>query len=119
MFITLIIREDDIIIITTRDSISHYRIEKFHGIALGVCVQTENIGKDIGTSFRSVVGGEAVGYTKMVEISIRTALTRMQENAKQLGANGIVSVRFGTSQTKDGAAEIIVYGTAVTIRKKK
>ena len=119
MFVTLIIREDDIIIVTTLNSISHYKIEKFHGIALGVCVQTENIGKDIGTSFRSVVGGEAVGYTKMVETSIRTAMTRMQENAKRMGANCIVSVRFGTSQTKNGAAEIIVYGTAVTVRKKK
>lgn len=63
------------------------------------------------------MGGEAVGYTKMLEQSIRTAMTRMQENAKQLSANAVVSVRFGTSQTKDGAAEIIIYGTAVTIRK--
>jgi uncharacterized protein YbjQ (UPF0145 family) len=66
-----------------------------------------------------VVGGEAVGYTHMVEASIRTALTRLQKNAKQLGANGIVGVRFSTSQTKDAAAEIIIYGTAVTLRKKK
>ncbi len=60
-----------------------------------------------------------MGYTKMVEISVRTATTRMQENAKQMGANAIVCVRFGTSQTKNGAAEIIAYGTAVTIRKHK
>lgn len=66
-----------------------------------------------------MVGGEAVGYTKMVETSVRTAMTRMQENAKQLSANAIVAVRFGTSQTKNGAAEIIAYGTAVTIRKVK
>jgi uncharacterized protein YbjQ (UPF0145 family) len=46
-------------------------------------------------------------------------MTRMQENTKQLGANAIVAVRFGTSQTKNGAAEIIAYGTAVTIRKVK
>ena len=85
---------------------------------MGVCVQTENIGKDIGASFRSVVGGEAIGYTQMVEHSIRTAMTRLQEEAKHLGANAVVSVRFSTSQTKDGAAEIIVYGTAVTIREK-
>jgi uncharacterized protein YbjQ (UPF0145 family) len=84
-----------------------------------VCVQTENIGKDIGTSFRSVVGGEALGYTHMVETSLRTAMTRIQEEAKRLSANAIVSVRFSTSQTKDGAAEIIVYGTAVTIRKHR
>ena len=112
-------REDDIIIITTRDSVSDYNITKYHGIVIGVCVQTENIGKDIGASFRSVVGGEAIGYTKMVETSVRTAMTRIQENAQKLGANAIVSVRFGTSQTKDGAAEIITYGTAVTIRKQK
>lgn len=86
---------------------------------IGVCVQTENLGKDIGTSFRSVVGGEAVGYTKMVETSVRTAMTRIQEDAKRLGANAIVGVRFSTSQTKDGAAEIIIYGTAVTVKKNK
>ena len=55
----------------------------------------------------------------MVEASVRTAMTRIQESAKKLGANAIVSVRFGTYQTKDGAAEIIIYGTAVTIRKQK
>jgi uncharacterized protein YbjQ (UPF0145 family) len=66
-----------------------------------------------------VVGGEAIGYTKMVETSIRRAMTRMQDEAKHQGANGVVSVRFSTSQTKNGAAEIIIYGTAVTIRKEK
>ncbi len=60
-----------------------------------------------------------MGYTKMVETSIRTSMTRLQEHAKQLGANAIICVRFSTSQTKDGAAEIIVYGTAVNIRKEK
>lgn len=85
----------------------------------GICVQTESLGKDLGASLRSVVGGEAIGYTKMVEHSVRTAMTRIQENAKKLSANAIVSVRFGTSQTKNGAAEIIIYGTAVTIRKRK
>ena len=104
---------------TTRDSISDYNIEKFHGIVTGVCVQTEDIGKDIGASLRSVIGGEAIGYTRMVELSVRSALTRLQGNAKELGANAVVSVRFSTSQTKDGAAEIIIYGTAVTVRKNK
>ena len=54
----------------------------------------------------------------MVETSVRTAMTRMQEEAKRTSSNAVVSVRFSTSQTKDGAAEIIVYGTAVTVRKK-
>ena len=66
-----------------------------------------------------MVGGEAMGYNKMVETSIKTAITRLQEDAMQRGANAIISVRFNTSQTKDGAAEIIVYGTAVTICKSK
>ena len=66
-----------------------------------------------------MIGGEAVGYTKMVELSVRTAMARMQEDAQKLGANAIVSVRFGTSQTKDGAAEMIVYGTAVNVRENK
>ena len=60
-----------------------------------------------------------MGYTKMVKMSLRTAMTRLQEEAKKLSANAVVSVRFSTSQTKDGAAEIIIYGTAVTIKKSK
>ena len=42
-------------------------------------------------------------------------MDRMVEEAEDLGANGIVGLRFGTAMIMSGAAELLVYGTAVVV----
>ena len=77
------------------------------------CVQTKHFGKDIGAGLRSVVGGEAKGYTELMEESRRTAMQRMINDAEKIGADAIVGMRYATAQTMHGAAELIAFGTAV------
>lgn len=103
-------------IIVTTEHIQGKEIGKVLGLARGNTVRARALGKDIMAMLRNVVGGEVTEYTKMIAESREQALDRMVENAKALGANAVVNVRFGTSMVMSGAAEILAYGTAVIIK---
>ena len=79
----------------------------------GSTIQSKHIGKDIGASFKTIIGGELKGYTEMMEDARRIATERMIAEAEKLGADAVVNVRYATSAIMQGAAEVIVYGTAV------
>jgi len=99
--------------VTTTENIPDREVKEVLGIVFGSCVQTKHIGKDIGAGLRTVVGGEAKGYTELMEESRRTAMQRMIDDAKNLGADAIIGMRYATAQTMKGAAELIAFGTAV------
>ena len=89
------------------------------GMVKGTIVQTKNVGKDFMAGMKTLVGGEIVGYTQMLEEARQIAVKRMVDEAKALGADAIIGVRYGSSQLMAGAAEVIAYGTAVRILNKK
>lgn len=99
-------------LVTTTENIPGREVKEIVGIVFGSCVQTKHLGKDIGAGLRTMVGGEAKGYTELMEESRRTAMERMIMQAKELGADAIISMRYTTAQTMRGAAEIIAFGTA-------
>lgn len=86
------------------------------GLVKGNMVQTKNIGKDIGASFRTLVGGEVRAYTDMMNEAREISTQRMIEEAKTLGADAIVCVRYSSSAIMQGAAEVIAFGTAVKFK---
>jgi len=102
-------------IVVTSSDICGKRIVKTLGLVFGNTVRSRHIGKDILAVFRNMVGGEVEEYTKMMAESREQSLDRMIEQAQSLGANAIVDVRFGTSEMMQGAAELLVYGTAVIV----
>jgi uncharacterized protein YbjQ (UPF0145 family) len=83
------------------------------GLVRGSMIQSKHIGKDMMAGFKTIVGGELKGYTEMMEESRETATQRMIEQAKVLGADAIVCVRYTSSSIMQGAAEVTAYGTAV------
>ncbi len=83
------------------------------GLVQGSTIQSKNMFKDIGQGFKTMVGGELVSYTKMMNEAREISVQRMIEQAATMGANAIVGVRFASSAIMQGAAEIMVYGTAV------
>jgi uncharacterized protein YbjQ (UPF0145 family) len=103
-------------IIVTTDFIPGKEITEVLGMARGNTVRARAVGKDIMAMLRNVIGGEVTEYTKMIAESREQALDRMAQNAKEMGANAIVNVRFGTSMVMKGAAEILAYGTAVVVK---
>lgn len=86
------------------------------GLVKGATIQSKNIGKDFGAGLKSIVGGELKGYTEMMEEARDVAMQRMEEEAKRLGADAIVCIRFSTSAIMQGAAEVMAYGTAVKFK---
>lgn len=100
-------------IITTQDELAEYRITQTLGLVRGNTIRARHVGKDIIAGLRSLVGGEIGEYTKMLAESREQALDRMADEARRLGADAIVCLRFTTSPVMQGAAELLAYGTAV------
>ncbi len=102
-------------IIVTTPSVAGHNITQVHGLASGSTIRAKVIFKDIGAGLKSMVGGELGSYTKMMQESRSQALERLEEDAARQGANAVVNMRFATSMVTQGAAEILAYGTAVTV----
>ncbi|MDD3185820.1 MAG: YbjQ family protein [Anaerostipes sp.] len=99
-------------IIVNTDFISGHEIETMQ-LVKGNTIQTKNVGKDLTQGFKNLVGGELKSYTKMMNEARALATKRMVEEAEELGADGIVNVRYVSAEIMQGAAEVMAYGTAV------
>lgn len=92
------------------------KVVKQHlGMVQGSTVRSKHIGRDFMAGIKNIVGGELKGYTELLEDARKEATARMQEQARAIGANAVLNVRFSTSSVAQGAAELFVYGTAVVI----
>jgi uncharacterized protein YbjQ (UPF0145 family) len=92
------------------------RVIKQHlGMVQGSTVRSKHIGRDFMAGLKNIVGGELKGYTELLEDARKEATARMQEQARAIGANAVLNVRFSTSSVAQGAAELFVYGTAVVV----
>ncbi len=100
-------------IIATTESVPGKSVTETLGIVTGNTVRSKNVGKDIGAGLKSIVGGELKSYTSMLSEAREESIRRMADSAAQLGADGVVMVRFTTSAITEGAAELLCYGTAV------
>jgi uncharacterized protein YbjQ (UPF0145 family) len=105
-------------IVTNTEQVAGYVIVAVKGLVQGNTVRAKHAGRDIAASFKNLIGGELKGYTELLTESRRQAMERMLDQAKQLGANGVVNVRFTTSAVTAGAAELYAYGTAVTLQPR-
>ena len=85
------------------------------GVVVGSTVRAKNIGKDIMAALKNIVGGEIQEYTEMLKDARKEAINRMINEAKNIGADAVINVRFMTSAITQGAAEILAYGTAVKL----
>lgn len=99
-------------ILVNTDYISGKEIETL-SIVKGSTIQSKHIGKDIMSGLKTLVGGELSAYNDMMNEARAIATKRMVEEANSLEADAIVNVRYASSSIMQGAAEVIVYGTAV------
>ena len=96
------------------DDIPGKKIEPL-GIVKGSVVQSKHFGKDFMAGMKTLVGGEIVGYTEMLAEARQIATQRLEEDARSMGADAVLNVRYTSSAVMQGAAEVIAYGTAVRI----
>ncbi len=104
--------------VVNKEFVTGYKITEDLGVVSGNTVRAKHIGGDIASSFKHIVGGEMGIYTEMMTQARTTAYEKMIFEAKELGADGIVNIRFTSATVAQGAAEILVYGTAVKLEKE-
>jgi len=103
--------------LVTTETVEGRQIEQVLGLVRGNTIRARHVGRDIMAGLRNIVGGEIKEYTRMLTQARDEALSRMVKEAEALGANAVLGVRFTTSQTMSGAAEILAYGTAVRLKE--
>lgn len=103
-------------IITNIESVPGMKITAQFGLVSGSTVRAKNAIKDFGAGLKNMVGGELKSYTELLIEARKEAVERMKAQAKKLGANAIINVRFATSSITIGAAEVYAYGTAVAVK---
>ena len=104
------------IIVTSTETVPGMKVVQILGIVKGNTVRTRNIGRDIGAGFKNLIGGEIKSYTEMISQARDEAYNRMVNQAIDLGADGVINVRFMTSAVLAGASELLAYGTAVKLK---
>jgi uncharacterized protein YbjQ (UPF0145 family) len=102
-------------IVVTTPEIADRRISRVLGLVRGNTIRARHLGHDIQATLRNMAGGEIREYTKMLAEAREQAIDRMVEEAEALGADAVVAVRFQTCEVMKGAAEMLCYGTAVTL----
>jgi uncharacterized protein YbjQ (UPF0145 family) len=103
-------------ILSTMNDLPGYEVTEVLGEVFGITVRSRNVGSQLGAGFKSLVGGELKGMTKMLAASRTEAQDRLAETAQAKGADAILAMRFDTSEFQAGQ-EMCAYGTAVKIRK--
>lgn len=102
--------------LTNLETLPGHTIVEHYGLVQGSTIRAKHVGRDIMAGFKNIFGGELKGYTELLSESREEAKNRMIEQARELGANAVINVRFSTASVAQGAAEILCYGTAVSVR---
>ena len=100
---------------TTAFDFPGWEVQRTLGTCFGLIVRSMGIAKGIGAGFKALAGGEVGQYTELLEDSRRHAMDRMIENARLLGANAVIGMRFDSSEIGESLTEIVAYGTAVVV----
>lgn len=101
----------------TTTEIPGFKVKEVLGVVRGNSVKAKWFGADFAAGIKNLVGGEVQQYMQLMSEARESAIQRMDEDAKELGADAIIGMRFMTSAITQGAAEILVYGTAVKLQK--
>lgn len=104
------------LILTNLETVPGRTIVEHYGLVSGSTVRAKHVGRDIAAGLKNIVGGELKGYTELLQESRAESIARMSAQARALGANAIVNIRFSTSSITQGAAELYAYGTAVLVK---
>src|ERR1700753_2279854 len=102
-------------LVVTTENVAGYRVKEVKGQVFGVVVRSRGLGGNIMAGLRSIVGGEVTADTQLLEEARSHAVDRMVKNALLMQANGIIMMRFDSSEIGQTMSEIVAYGTAVII----
>ncbi|MEX1308124.1 MAG: YbjQ family protein [Eubacteriales bacterium] len=102
-------------ILVNTDFVTGKEMTTLH-VVKGSTIQSKHMGKDLMSGLKTIVGGELTAYSEMLNEARAIATKRMVQEAEGLGADAVVNIRYATSNIMQGAAEVLVYGTAVKLK---
>jgi len=104
-------------LVVTTENLVGYRVTDVKGQVFGVVVRSRGLAGNLMAGLRSIFGGEITEYTSLLEEARRHAIDRMVKNAKAMGGNAVVMMRFDSSEIGQTMSEIVAYGTVVVAEK--
>ena len=104
--------------VTTTFEFPEWKVDRYVGSCFGLIVRSMGALKGLGAAFKTIKGGEVTQYTELLEDSRRHAMDRMIENARIMGGNAVVGMRFDSSEIGESLTEIVAYGTAVVVSQR-
>jgi uncharacterized protein YbjQ (UPF0145 family) len=107
------------VLVTTTERPAGYEVKQALGQVFGVVVRSRGLGGNIMANLCALGGGEIVEYTRLVEDTRRHAVDRMIENARAMGANAVVMMRFDSSELGQAMTEVVAYGTAAIVERSQ
>jgi len=102
-------------IVTTTMEVPGRPVKEILGIAKGTTIRARHLGRAILAWCHGLVGGEIAEYTKVIAEAREQAYDRMLEDARKMGADAVLGMRYSSAEVMRGAAEIVAYGTAVVL----
>ena len=104
--------------VTTAFTLDGYRIKQNLGLVRGIIVRSRSIFGTIGAGLQTIIGGDITLLTELCEKTRRDAYDQMVNHGRHLGANGIIGMRYDTTEVMSGVTEVLCYGTAVVFEKQ-
>ena len=108
---------NDEMLVSTMNDLPGYRVVEVHGEVFGLIVRARNVFSNIGAGLRTIAGGEARGYTKLLTDSREQAVERLRAAARARGANAVLAMRYDCNEIANIMSEVAAYGTAVTVER--
>lgn len=102
-------------LVTTAFELPGQRVVSNLGVVRGIVVRSRSIVGSIGASLQTLVGGNITLYTELCENARRDAFKLMLEHAAEVGANGLIGMRYDANEVAPGVTEVLAYGTAVRV----
>jgi uncharacterized protein YbjQ (UPF0145 family) len=102
---------------STTPTIEGRSISRYHGVVTGEAILGANLFKDFFAGIRDIVGGRSAAYEKELKRAREIAFEELTQQARELGANAIVSIDidYETVGAEGGMLMVSVSGTAVTV----
>jgi uncharacterized protein YbjQ (UPF0145 family) len=103
---------------TTTFEIDGYKIRKVLGVVRGITVRSRSVFGTLGGMLQTIVGGNITLFTELCEKTRNEAFEMMIQHAEEIGANGVIGIRYDATEVMGGVTEVLCYGTAVVVERE-
>lgn len=108
-------------IITTTPGVDGRTVREYRGLVMGEAILGANVFRDLFAGIRDIIGGRSGGYENALREARLIAISEMEDEAAQLGANAVIGVDLDYETVGDKGSMLMVSasGTAVVLEEAR